>query len=327
MIPIPLQDEPIPPLKVTRTQAFASLADKRFELVVVGPTPIAREIARLASHNSISTAYLCVGDFVDTDTSNHSPCRLPISEILSARYDGAVDLNHVEILAVSHFRDAEVQIVCRCLISNATTKFICGALINETGQRIGAVGKSAKRPDPLPRWFNAVIEEQSAVFKFYPGRLKTLTTSSAAELILSSVFKAGGAKVGKKIRTIAKLTSVPLIDSRSQLIQGSRQSSGVKKTLNEFISTASQHGVNDAQISQAIQRFGTRVAHLMLLPNWFEPIHPLMLRGEFHLSLATELPRDLAELLECRLDFEEVQTVTQEATVELDELFRELQKF
>lgn len=315
MIPIPLQEAPNPPLRATRAKTISQLDGQRFELVVVGNSPLGRELVRLASHNSISTVYLSSGDFIEGSFT-----RVPISEILSARYDGAIDLNHIEILALNHFRDGEVQLVGRCGISKETFKFTCGALVNETGGRIGIASQSNGR-NKLPvarsfnaRWFNAVVEEQSAVFKFQPGKLRALSNPRAAEFILSSILKAGG-----DAREVAPLVGMPLIDSTLT------NSAGVQSTIKEFIVEANSKGVSDQQIAQAIDRFGTRAAHMVRLSNWFEPIHPLILRGEFELSIATEHPCNLEELLQRRLGFENAQKAADQALVDLAELFQKLQ--
>jgi hypothetical protein len=145
---------------------------------------------------------------------------------------------------------------------------------------------SAKNRD----WFNSVREEQSAVFRFYPGTLKRLSASNASELVLASILKAGGEK-----RKITPLANVPLIDARLP------NSNRAQEIINEFVSAASSHGISNEQIARTIDRFGTRVAHIMRLPNWFQIGHRQILRGEFQLSMTTEHPANLAELLQRRL--------------------------
>ena len=302
MIPIPVSEEPVPPLRSLRAETLAQLEGRRFELLIVGATALARELFRLASHNTISALYLCEGDYLGED-----PQRRAISEILSARYDGGVDLNHVEVLALNHYRDGEVQVKARCRRSQKIVSFTCGAVVNESGMRLGAGRARGGSPHSQRGLFNRVTSEQSAVFRFDRGSLRELSTSKAAIKTLRCVLTEGI----EATTQLVPLNTAALIDAyrAAELPEHLRAGStftAIQARINEFVEQGSGCGVSLDVIDRAINRFGARVSHIPLLPRWHEELkgsngETLSLRGEFHLAAVTELPASVEELLTRRL--------------------------
>lgn len=292
MIPYPVENECVPPLRAERGEVIQRFARSPLDVVVCGPSPLARELVRLAAHNSISVGYLCRHDFVE---SHRAPlCRRIISEILSARYDGALDLNHVEILAIEHESSHAVKIACRCRISGKAFEITTGAVINETGAALGRITASPR--NILRPWRHRLLQEQSGVMRFIAGRLQSKSIARHAEFILQELLRQASNRTG-----VVPLHDLPLIDSEFLSGESGKKSAYAIERLNSFVAECDAHGLPPSVARRAIDRFGTRVSHILLLPQWFEQVDPEFLRGELHLAIATELPRSITEFFQGRL--------------------------
>jgi len=356
MIPVQLREEIFPPLKARRSTRIEELSQKRFDLLVLGATSLARETLRLASHNSLQTAYLCEGDYVAPSESvapsetQHLRNDLPrvrrvLSEILSARYDGALDLNHVEILQVTQRTNDAVEVSCRCKLSAQQFVLRCGAVINETGQILGQYVSEAARArraqlssaEKKTRFLNCVITEHGAVFRFVAGIIRKLSIQQASLFLMRKI-----AQAAHSTRSFAGLNGVPLIDSIERKAGNSQaQHSFAQCQVQDFIKAASNFAVPNSNIERAIERFGLRVTQLTGFPDWHIPLNQQapnhadpensdslkssLLQGEFQLALATELPANLQELLTARLGLSYELHTQHYFTKDLGALFEQLQ--